>query len=314
MEKQMVAGLRPNEPVDAIFMVANVQIRTTRAGSTYLNVKLQDRSGQIEGKLWDASEAFAATIQGDDFVRVKGRCESYQNQPQINIKTMTKADTDGLRLGDFLPQSQHDPVQMLRELTDILATLEDKDYKALVELFLKDKDFCADFRTAPAAMANHHSYLGGLLEHTLSMMRVAIKISEHYTDLRRDLLLAGVFLHDIGKVEELSYRRSFQYTTPGNLVGHIILGVLMLEERVKELPDFPQDKLNMLRHMILSHHGQYDFGSPRLPMFAEAMALHYLDNLDAKLKDISDIIAEDSGINAEWTDYSRRLERKLYKG
>lgn len=314
MAKKMVADLRPGEPVDAVFMVASVQLRSTRSGSSYLNLKLQDRTGQIEGKLWDVTEAFAATIHNDDFVLVKGRCEPYQNQLQVNAKSITKADTDGLRLGDFLPQSQHDPVQMLRDLTEILSGMEDKDYKALVEVFLKDKEFCAAFRTAPAAMSNHHAYLGGLLEHTLSMMRVAVKIAEHYTDLRRDLLLTGVFLHDVGKVEELSYKRSFQYTTPGNLVGHLILGVLMLEERARQLPDFPPEKLNMLRHLILSHHGTYEFGSPRLPMFAEAMALHYLDNLDAKLKDISELIAEDQGPDAEWTDYSRRLDRKIYKG
>jgi 3'-5' exoribonuclease len=314
MAKQMVAELRSGEPVDGVFLIAVVQLRTARNGSSFLNLILQDRSGQVPGRMWDVTEAFAASIAKDDFVHVQGRCETYQNQLQIVVKKITRAETDELRLGDFLPRSERDPVEMMREMGEVLSSIEDKDYKALVESFLKDKEFRAIFRTAPAAMANHHSYLGGLVEHTLSMMRLATKLVEHYTTLRRDLLLAGVFLHDIGKVQELSFRRSFQYTTAGNLVGHIMLGVLMLEERVRTIPDFPEEKLNMIRHMILSHHGEYNFGSPKLPMFAEAMALHYLDNLDAKLKDISDIISEDSGGDPEWTDYSRRLERKLYKG
>jgi 3'-5' exoribonuclease len=314
MTKQMVAELQPNEPVDSVFLIADVQLRTARNGSNFLNLTFQDRSGQVSGRMWDVTEAFAATISRDDFVHVHGRCETYQNQIQIVVKKVTRADTETLRLGEFLPQSERDPLEMMREMTAILAQIEDKDYKAVVDSFLADKEFCALFRTAPAAMSNHHSYLGGLLEHTLSMMQVGVKICEHYTTLRRDLLLTGVLLHDIGKIEELSFRRSFRYTTPGNLVGHIMLGTLMLEERGRNIPEFPVEKLNMLRHMILSHHGQFEFGSPRLPMFAEAMALHYLDNLDAKLKDISDIIAEDSGADEEWTNYHRRLERKLYKG
>jgi 3'-5' exoribonuclease len=314
MGKQMVGALRVGEPVDSVFLVAECALRSTRAGGSYLNLVFQDRSGQMVGRLWDATEAFAATIAVDSFVHVKGKVESYQNQLQLNVRTITRAETEGLHLGDFLPQCERDPAEMMRELTAILAQIQDPDYKAVMDAFLSDKDFCADFRTAPAAVQNHHAYLGGLLEHTLSMAQMAVKVIEHYPSLRRDLLLASVFLHDIGKTRELSCKRTFRYTDAGNLIGHITIGVLMLEDRARALPNLPEDKLNMLRHMILSHHGELEFGSPKLPSFAEAIALHYLDNLDAKLKDFAETIAEDKNADAGWTDFSYSLKRRLYKG
>jgi 3'-5' exoribonuclease len=314
MGKQMIGALRVGEPVDSVFLVAECALRSTRTGGSYLNLTLQDRSGQIVGRMWDATEAFAATIAVDSFVHVKGKIESYQNQLQLNARSITRAETEGLRLGDFLPQCERDPAEMMRELVAILAQIQDPDYKAVVDAFLSDKDFCADFRTAPAAVQNHHAYLGGLLEHTLSMAVMADKVLGHYPSLRRDLLLASVFLHDIGKTRELSCKRTFRYTDAGNLVGHITIGILMLENHARALPNLPEEKLNLLRHMILSHHGELEFGSPKLPMFAEAIALHYLDNLDAKLKDISETIAEDKNADAGWTDYSFSLKRRLYKG
>ena len=314
MPKQMAGELKPGEPVDSDFLVARCSLRSTRTGGTYLDLLLADKTGQISGRMWDATEALAASIKVDDFVHIKGRAESYQNNIQITARSITQAPTDSLRLGDFLPQSPFDVAQMFKEFKELLDTVKDPPLRALLDAFLADKEFCDAFRTCPAATANHHAHLGGLLEHTLSMAKLAAKLAEHYPELRGDLLMTGVFLHDIGKTRELSYRRTFQYTTPGNLVGHIMLGVLMLEDEVRKLPEFPVAKLNMLRHMILSHHGQLEFGSPKLPMFAEAMALHYLDNLDAKLKDFSELVAEDRSSDPEWTEYHPRLARKLYKG
>jgi len=314
MAKQEVAKLQAGEPVDSAFMVQESNLRTARNGSSYLHIVLSDRTGSIQCRLWDATEALAGSIAVDDFVQVKGKVESYKNDLQITIRSITKADTKDLRLGDFLPQSENDPGAMMKELGEILAQIEDADLKALIDSFLADKELCAAFRTAPAAKTNHHAYLGGLLEHTLSMARLSLRVCEHYPHLRRDLLLTGVFLHDIGKTRELVYRRTFRYGTAGNLVGHIVISVLMLDERVRELPDFPETKLNMLRHMILSHHGQYEYGSPRLPMFPEALALHYIDNLDAKLKDMAQLIEADRGSDPEWTARSWLFGRQLYKG
>ena len=314
MPKQFIGELKPGEHIDSDFMVVEAAMRSARNGSNYLAMVLADKTGTIQARLWDAPEALAASLAPDDFVRVKGKAESYRNELQIGIRAITQADASALRLGDFLPQCSADPAAMMKELHEIMATIEDPDYRAAADAFLNDEEFCGRFRTAPAAKANHHSYLGGLLEHTLSMAKLALKILDHYPELRRDILLTGVFLHDIGKTDELSYARTFRYTTPGNLVGHIVLGVLMLENRVRELADFPVEKLNMLRHMILSHHGQLEFGAPKLPVFAEAIALHYIDNIDAKLKDFSQFVAEDRSTDPEWTERSWLFQRQLYKG
>lgn len=313
MAKQMVCDLKVGESVDSVYLVARAQVGTARNGKDYLNLILQDRTGSIPGKVWEVLDSFAATVTPDSFVHVKGKVESYQNQLQVNVRALLRAETDGLRLRDFLPQSEQDAAGMMQQLTELLRSVQDPHLKGLVEAFLNDKEFIEAFRIAPAATSNHHAYLSGLLEHTLSMAKLAGKIHEHYSSLRRDLLLCGVFLHDIGKVHELQYKRSFQYSDVGNLVGHIVLSVLMLEERARQVPGFPPEKLNLLRHMILSHHGEYAFGSPKLPMFAEAQALHYIDNLDAKMNDFAKLIAEDRNPESDWTEYSRQLERRLYK-
>ena len=314
MPKQMIEELQPGEPVDTVFLVAESSLRTAKSGSSYLAIKLRDRSGEIQGRLWDAGQAIAGSITVDDFVKVKGKAESYRNELQINIRSITRAETEGLRLGDFLRQSEHDPEEMLGELKKILDRVEDPDYRGLIEAFLSDEAFCKDFQSAPAATRNHHAYLGGLLEHTLSMAGLAVRVLEHYPALRADLLLTGVFLHDIGKVEELARKRTFQYTLPGHMVGHLVLGVLILEARVQTLEGFPEEKLNMLRHLILSHHGRKEFGSPILPAFAEAVALHHIDNIDAKLKEVADIIETDKNADSQFTDYARLFETWLYKG
>ena len=227
MPKQMIADLRPGEPVETTFLLAESALRTTRNDKTYLTATLTDRTGRIEGRLWDATEALAGSLAVDDFVFVKGRAESYRNELQVNIRSITRADTDSLRLGDFLPQCPRDPQEMLAELKQILEPVQDKDYRALLDAFLADEALMRGFVSAPAAVKNHHAYLGGLLEHTLCMAGLAEKVLAQYASLRPNLLLTGVFLHDIGKVRELACKRSFRFTTPGNLVGHIVLGVLI---------------------------------------------------------------------------------------
>lgn len=313
MPKQMIADLQPGEPVEAAFLLAESALRTTRNDKNYLTATLTDRTGRIEGRLWDATEALAGSLAVDDFVFVKGRAESYRNELQINIRSITRADTDGLRLGDFLPQSSRDPQEMLAELKQILEPVQDPDYRALLDMFLADEEFVRGFVSAPAAMKNHHAYLGGLLEHTLSMAGLAEKVLAQYASLRPDLLLTGVFFHDIGKVRELACKRSFRFTVSGNLVGHIVLGVLMLEEKARALEGFPEEKLNLLRHLILSHHGEMQYGAAKRPSFAEAFALHHIDNLDAKLKEVAEILEADKTADSDFTEYSRLLETRLYK-
>jgi 3'-5' exoribonuclease len=314
MTKQMIADLKPGEPVDTPFLVTECSLRTTRNDSLYLDIKLSDKSGRISGRMWDATEAMVKDIKPDDFVHVKGKCESYKNDLQISIRAVTRCDEADLRLRDFIKACDRDSEEMFDELVALLNRVEDADYRALLDAFLDDEDFCNAYRSKPAAKFNHHAYLGGLLEHTLSMMGVADKLADHYKELNADLLLCGVFLHDMGKIQELATKRSFEFTVSGNLVGHIMLGVLMLEEKARMLDDFPKLKLDLLRHLILSHHGKREFGSPQLPMTAEAVALHYIDNLDAKMKQMAEILESDKNSDPNFTDYSRLFEARLFKG
>jgi len=314
MAKRMIADLRIGEPLEDTFLLSACELRTARNGSLYLDLTLADRSGSIKARMWDASEALHRALAVDDFVRIKARLGMYRNERQLIVNVIAKADPAQIDLRDFLPQSARPPEEMRKELEDLLRkAIEDPDYRRLAEAFLTDDAFMESFCTAPAAISYHHSFLAGLLEHTLSMAHCALLLCSHYRILRRDLLLAGVFVHDIGKTRELSWERTFQYTDAGQLVGHIIEGVVMIEERAASLDDFPPRKLNLLRHAIIAHHGAAEFGSPKLPMIPEAFALHYIDNLDAKLQDFADALADDNNSNSDWTAYIPRLGRRLYK-
>ena len=272
-----------------------------------------DCSGRISARMWDATQAVYEQFAVDDFVHVKGRVEQYRNDLQVSVKSLSKPDLEKLRLRDFLPQSGRDPKEMEARLREILGTVQDEDYRRLIDAFLADEALCAGLRTAPAAIVNHHAYLGGLLEHTLSMAELAIAVADRYPELRRDILLTGVLFHDIGKTREILYKRTFQFSQGGNLVGHLTQGTLMVHEIARGLEGFPEEKLNVVTHLILSHHGTREFGSPVLPMTAEAFALHHIDNLDAKMRDVSDIIGEDRNVHSDFTGYQRKLERRLYK-
>ena len=313
MAKKLIEEYRTGETVDEVFLLAQNELKATRADKLYLSLTLSDKSGSIPGRMWDATEAIHHAFAVDDFVRVKGKVETYQNELQIVVRSISKPDTSELRLGDFLPQSENDPGKMMKELRGIMDAIQDPDYAAIVKAFLSDEAFVKAFARAPAATANHHAYLGGLLEHTLMMARLAQAMLPLYPKLRPGLLLAGVLLHDIGKTRELSYSRTFQYTDDGMLVGHLMGGVLMLEDKARQIEGFPEEKLSHLKHMILSHHGQYEFGSPKLPATAEALALHYLDNLDAKLKGFVTAVENDPDATSDWTTFIRSFARRLYK-
>ena len=313
MTKKMVADLKPGEPVDDVFLLVGNELKSTRRDALYLDLEFMDRSGSITGRLWDATPEVYEAFAPDEFVRVKGTTEQYRGELQINVRMLSQPDAAKLRLRDFLPQSERDPKEMEAELREILSGVEDPDYRRLIDAFFADEQATSALRTAPAAVTNHHAYLGGLLEHTLSMAQVAAFVAEHYPDVRRDLLLTGVLFHDIGKVDELRYNRAFQYSSPGSLIGHLTLGAFYVRELAANLEDFPEEKLNHILHLILSHHGSREFGSPVLPMTPEAFALHFIDNLDAKLRTVSDVIKDDGNTHSDFTNYVRPLERRLYK-
>lgn len=314
VDRKCISDLRNGDPVeDEVFLVVRKELRKSRKGSDYIDGEVMDKSGTLPIRMWDATEKISSSFDVQGFVRVSGRVESYRDTLQLVVKKIAKADEDSVSMADFVPTTEQDVDKMEESLRKMLRTVKDRHLIDLLAGFFNDEAFMACFRACPAAVQFHHAYLGGLLEHTLSMTKLACWITDHYPRLDKDLLLAGVFLHDIGKVRELNWERGFQYTNEGQLVGHLVLGASMVEEKARGVEGFPQELLDRLKHLILSHHGEYEFGSPKLPATAEAIALHYIDNLDAKMHAFEKAINEDRDPSTDWTEYNRMFARRLYK-
>lgn len=316
---QFVNELTHGETVEDTYLLSEKHLRANRNGNLYLQAELRDRTGNISSRLWNATENLYSSIEEGGFVRIKGKVQLFQGSLQMILSQVKAIPSNDVELEDFLPVSSREVNQLEHRLKALLFDIADPQLHTLMECFLIDEELMTRFSSAPAGIKNHHAYLGGLLEHAVNLLEVADRIVDLYPPVDRDLLLAGIFLHDIGKVSELSYERSFQYSEEGQLVGHLIIGVELLNKKVLEaekLLDEPFDTelLLRLKHMILSHHGTYEFGSPKLPMTPEAIALHYLDNLDAKIHQFAQQIEEDMNPSSVWTNYIPSLERKLYKG
>jgi 3'-5' exoribonuclease len=319
MARRCVQMLTDGDNIDEVYLVADKQLRSNRKGDPFLQLDLRDRTGGISARLWNATEPQFRSFEEGDFLRIKGKVQLFQGSLQVIFTQFERVPREQVDLHEFLPRSQQDVGRMFDRLRALLLKLDNPHLRALVECFLMDEALMAGFRQAPAGVRNHHAYLGGLLEHVLSMLEAADRLAPLYPELNRDLLLMGVFLHDLGKVRELSYDRAFGYTDEGQLVGHIDLGIEMLNAKVARVPDltgepFPTELLLRLKHMIVSHHGTYEFGSPRLPMTPEAIALHYLDNLDAKIHSFTRDIRDDASGTSAWTPYNQNTQRRLFKG
>lgn len=321
MTRRFVKQLADGEAIDEVYLVSDKQLRANRNGNLYLQLDLADRSGTINARQWNAGEAVFKSFDVGDFLQIRGKAQLFQGSMQIILNHVERVQPEkiGLDLGDFLPHTPHDVDELLKRLRGVLLKLTNPHLRALVECFLMDADFLRDFCRAPAGIKNHHAYLGGLLEHVVTLLDAAERLLPLYPNLDRDLLLMGIFLHDIGKVRELTYGRSFGYSDEGQLIGHLVIGVEMLGEKAARVPDltgepFPQELLLRLKHMIVAHHGTYEFGSPKLPMTPEAVALHYLDNFDAKVHSTTRDIREDRNALSAWTPYNPQTQRKLFKG
>ncbi len=319
--RRFVKHLADGEAIEEVFLVTDKQLRANRNGNLYLQVDLADRTGTINARQWNAGEPVFRSFDVGDFLQVRGKVQMFQGTLQIILNGVERVQPEkvGLDLGDFLPHTPHDVDELLRRLRGILMKLTNPHLRALVECFLMDADFVRDFCHAPAGIRNHHAYLGGLLEHVVTLLDGAERLLPLYPHLDRDLVLMGVFLHDIGKVRELTYGRSFGYSDEGQLIGHLVIGVEMLNEQAAKVPDltgepFPHELLLRLKHMVVSHHGTYEFGSPKLPMTPEAIALHYLDNFDAKVHSFTRDIREDKNSLSAWTPFNPQTQRKLFKG
>ncbi len=312
--KIFVKDLEANQIIQSHFLVAEMDLRTTKNGNPYLNLVLSDKTGRIGAKVWDQAEEAASRISVNTVIVVQGRTERYRDELQIHIQELDPLPMEAVNPADFLPEYPGDRRLLWKEFIHILAGIQNRALKGLVRAFLADTPLMTAFRNAPAAKSLHHAYLGGLLEHTVSVMKLVGKLSEHYPFLDRDLLLVGAFLHDIGKLEEYSWDLSIDYTDEGRLVGHMVLGVQILEKKLALLKDFPEEMRLMLKHLILSHHGQWEFGAVQLPMTREAVVLHLADELDARMHHIGKIMDESEGADTAWTPYQKLYNRYFYLG
>jgi 3'-5' exoribonuclease len=313
MKSPYVGGLVPNEVVTVQFIVINKEVRQKKTGEPYLSLQLADRTGEIEAKMWDNVEEVMHTFDRDDFVKAKGLMQLYQKRAQFTIHKLRRLEDSEVEFGDYFPCSDRSPEDMFRELQDTVAGIANPHLRLLLQAVLADASIAEKFKTAPAAKSIHHACRGGLLEHVLSLCTLARLTAAHYKDVDLDLVLTGVVLHDIGKIEELSYYRSFGYSSEGQLLGHIIIGLRILADKVRDIPDFPPRLRTLVEHLIISHHGELDFGSPKVPSFPEALLLHHLDNLDSKMEAMRSILQKSSLIEADFTGWVPSLERMLLR-
>ena len=319
MTRRYVNQLANGESVDELFLVADKQLRANRQGNLYLHLELRDKTGAVGARLWNATEALARTFEPGDYLHARGKVQVYQGALQLILSHIDVADPTRADPEEFLPQASQNVAKLTVRLRELLLSLREPHLRALAECFLIDDEFLRKFTSAPAGVKNHHAYHAGLLEHVVTLMTVADRIIDLYPDVDRDLLLAGIFLHDVGKVNELSYDRAFAYSDEGQLIGHLVMGVEMLRDKAERTADltgepFPPELLLRLKHMIVSHHGALEFGSPKVPMTPEAVALHFLDNLDAKIHAVTREIRDDPGRESNWTPFNQNLGRRLFKG
>ena len=307
-----VKNIKVDKKIRGLYLAKTKRVGLTKKGDPFLSITLIDRTGEIEARLWERAEAFSKVFVEGDILDVEGYASSYRGQTQLTLSNL-RVSEDG---GDpilFLEATSKNVSEMMASLRKMAREIKNPHLKALIDRFLSDRRFVSLFKKAPAAKNFHHSYLGGLLEHTHSVCEMSRSAAEHYPELHKDLLLAGALLHDIGKIRELKFDIIIDYTDEGRLLGHLVLGVAMVEEKLAGMKDFPQDLSLRVKHLILSHHGQHEFGSPKRPKFLEAFALHLIDDLDAKMNGLSRFMERDRHEGA-WTDFNRLFERYFLKG
>jgi len=319
MPRQFVEHLRNGQSVDEIYLLSEKQLRANRNGDLFLLVHLKDRTGVVHGLMWNVTEELAAGFDTGDYVRVEGKVQMYQGSLQMILTRVNPVDSTGIQMSDFEEDRSEAAERQLARINELLRGLRNEDLRDLMACFLDDEPLVTAFSKAVAGIKIHHAFRGGLLEHVTTLMEAAESIAVLYPFLDRDLLLAGVFLHDLGKVREISVEGTLSYTDEGQLLGHIVLVLEDLEVKVIEFAErtgreFDNDLLMQLKHLVVSHHGSLETGSPRLPMTPEALALHHLDNLDARLNEAIDVINSDPNRHSAWTAYVPRLARKFYKG
>jgi 3'-5' exoribonuclease len=311
--KQYVAEIKDRDAVQAVFLVKDKIMAMAKNGKPYMNLRFMDKSGEIEAKVWDNTDVLDKQFNKDDFVQIRGKASVYMNKMQVVVAEISKIPEDQVNLADFLPESPRSNSEMRQELREVVAALTNPHLRGLMEAFLADEPFLEQYCMAPAAKGMHHVYLGGLLEHSLALVKLVKTIVPLYGGINEDLLIVGALLHDVGKVHEMSYERAFDYTDIGKLLGHITIGVELVEEKIRQVDGFPRELGILLKHMLLSHHGQYEYGSPKRPKTIEATILNYLDDMDSKINGIRAHIAKESASTSRWTAYHRLYDRYFFK-
>jgi 3'-5' exoribonuclease len=312
MKTPFVSDLATEQTITSFFLVHEKEVRNTRAGKSYLRLELGDRSGAIEAVMWDQFEAAARDIGRDDIVKVQARVEIYRNKPQLSLQNLRRAKPEEVDLADFLPHTKEDVGKLWAQLLEHANSIGNPWLKKLVNGIIGDPAIAARYKRAPAAKVMHHAYLGGLLEHVVGLCQLAKQVAAHYPELNADLLMTAAILHDVGKLDELCYDRAIGYTTEGQLLGHIVMELETVSKAMDAIEGFPANLKTVVQHLLISHHGQYEFGSPKLPMIREAMVFHYLDDMDSKMAAVRAALAADSG-EEEWSSYSAALGRRFLK-
>ncbi|PLX88204.1 MAG: HD family phosphohydrolase [Desulfuromonas sp.] len=312
MKTVFVDQIRERDQIDSLFLVRDKIMAMAKNGKPYMTLKLMDKTGEVEARVWDRVDEFSRLFKRDDFIRVAAKASVYMGKMQIVVQNLKAVDSKDVDLGDFLPVSTRNAEAMQDELQQLLSSLTDPWIEKLLRAFFEDEQLLGRYRQAPAAKAMHHVFIGGLLEHSLAVAALASDVAARYPQVDRNLLVAGALLHDIGKVDELCYDRAFNYTDEGKLLGHIVIGVQMIDDRVRNIDGFPSRTAVLIKHLLLSHHGQYEYGSPKRPKTLEAVVLNFVDDLDSKINGIQTHIDRQPDREGDWTTYHRLYDRYFY--
>jgi 3'-5' exoribonuclease len=308
----LIKDITAKSPVEGIYLVREKNQGMKKSGSPYIGLTLSDKSGDVKARIWDDAEKLGSVFSGGDIVRVKGWAILYQGSLQININHIEPYAEGSSSVFDYLPASNIDRDTSFAELLSLIDKINNSHLQSLLLNIFQDPEIADLFKMAPAAKTLHHACVGGLLEHTLQVTKIAFDVSAYYPNVNKDLLLAGAMLHDIGKIHELSWQNNFDYTDVGRLIGHITIGVEMVSKKIMQLSGFPEDLAVVLKHLLLSHHGEYIFASPRRPKTLEALLLNYLDDLDSKMEGLKQFIAKEKRPDAKWTGYNKLFDRYIY--
>ena len=319
MTRRFINQLADADDVSEVFLASGKQLRPNRNGNLYLQVQLSDRTGSVNAMMWNANDRVYRSFNNGDYVQVEGAAQIYNGSLQIIASQIRTADAGQLNDGDFQTLTGGDIDSLLARLKEIVQSVRNHHLRNLADCFLMNEAWMDKFTCAPAGIKLHHAYRGGLLQHVVALMELAQFVGARYPEINGDLLAIGALLHDVGKIDELAYQRDMSYTDLGQLIGHAVIGVGIVDQLVQQAEELsgeqiPEQLVLQIKHMIVSHHGTLEFGSPKVPMTLEAVALHYLDSLDSKINSFGQLIRDDPNSDSGWTAYHSNISRKLFKG